>query len=229
MGNPADMPPPRQFSDLDQWHIGKPDIVISMPKPYKLPRDRTRRVHRRPGRSRVQGRHVRHGRRDQARSAGASRSSHHITTNLIEDEDDPTGPVLQRVRAGQERRHLPARLRPSDQGRVEDQFQPAPASVRRGDADVQRLARVEAVPEGRRAEVRGVHAAHGRRRRSRPSGRRDDAQRRLLPAAEAGADLGVPAAHAQPRQGAVHGGDLSRTFAPIRRGPGPRGPRRSAA
>src|SRR5579872_1553975 len=24
-GNPADMPPPRQFSDLDKWHIGKPD------------------------------------------------------------------------------------------------------------------------------------------------------------------------------------------------------------
>jgi hypothetical protein len=33
-GNPKDMPPPRQFSDLDKWHIGKPDIVISMPKPY---------------------------------------------------------------------------------------------------------------------------------------------------------------------------------------------------
>src|SRR5438046_6530921 len=36
MGNPADMPPPRQFSDLDQWHIGKPDLIIRMPKPYKL-------------------------------------------------------------------------------------------------------------------------------------------------------------------------------------------------
>ena len=35
-GNPKDMPPPRQFSDLDKWHIGKPDIVISMPKPYVL-------------------------------------------------------------------------------------------------------------------------------------------------------------------------------------------------
>src|SRR5947209_4168063 len=29
-GNPADMPPPRQFSDVDQWHIGKPDVVVSM-------------------------------------------------------------------------------------------------------------------------------------------------------------------------------------------------------
>src|SRR6185369_14454557 len=33
MGNPADMPKPREFSSLDQWHIGKPDVVISMPKP----------------------------------------------------------------------------------------------------------------------------------------------------------------------------------------------------
>jgi hypothetical protein len=35
-GNPADMPAPRQFSDPDKWHIGTPDFVISMPKPYKL-------------------------------------------------------------------------------------------------------------------------------------------------------------------------------------------------
>src|SRR5438067_4889529 len=25
-GNPADLPPLRQFSDLDKWHIGKPDL-----------------------------------------------------------------------------------------------------------------------------------------------------------------------------------------------------------
>lgn len=35
-GNRADMPPPRQFSDLDKWHIGKPDIIVSMPQPYML-------------------------------------------------------------------------------------------------------------------------------------------------------------------------------------------------
>jgi hypothetical protein len=35
-GNPADMPPPRQFSDMDKWHIGKPDLVVSMSKPYVL-------------------------------------------------------------------------------------------------------------------------------------------------------------------------------------------------
>src|SRR5262249_36113401 len=35
-GRPGDMPPPRQFTDLDKWHIGKPDRVITMPKAYRL-------------------------------------------------------------------------------------------------------------------------------------------------------------------------------------------------
>lgn len=25
-GDPADMPPPREFEDADQWHIGTPDL-----------------------------------------------------------------------------------------------------------------------------------------------------------------------------------------------------------
>src|SRR5262245_39692355 len=37
MGNPADLPPPRKFSDVSQWFIGKPDVIVSMEKPYILP------------------------------------------------------------------------------------------------------------------------------------------------------------------------------------------------
>ena len=33
-GNPADMPPPKQFEDLDKWHIGKPDLIVKMPTKY---------------------------------------------------------------------------------------------------------------------------------------------------------------------------------------------------
>jgi hypothetical protein len=33
-GNPADMPPPRQFADADRWAIGKPDYIVSIPKEY---------------------------------------------------------------------------------------------------------------------------------------------------------------------------------------------------
>ena len=35
-GSPADMPPPLKFTDDDKWHFGRPDIVVSMPKPYVL-------------------------------------------------------------------------------------------------------------------------------------------------------------------------------------------------
>ena len=30
-GNPADMPPPREFDDSGRWHIGKPDLIVTMP------------------------------------------------------------------------------------------------------------------------------------------------------------------------------------------------------
>ncbi|MBI3494185.1 MAG: cytochrome c, partial [Acidobacteria bacterium] len=33
-GNPSDMPPPRQFDDSDRWHIGKPDLIVSMPREF---------------------------------------------------------------------------------------------------------------------------------------------------------------------------------------------------
>ncbi|MBI4888564.1 MAG: cytochrome c [Acidobacteria bacterium] len=31
-GNPADMPPPRQFAANETWQIGEPDVVVSLPK-----------------------------------------------------------------------------------------------------------------------------------------------------------------------------------------------------
>ena len=35
-GNPADMPPPRKFEDSDKWHIGKPDLIVSMPRSFEV-------------------------------------------------------------------------------------------------------------------------------------------------------------------------------------------------
>jgi hypothetical protein len=39
LGNAADMPPARKFEDPRLWHIGngKPDLIVSMPKPYRVP------------------------------------------------------------------------------------------------------------------------------------------------------------------------------------------------
>jgi len=33
LGNPADLPPARQFDDRDVWHIGTPDVVVTLKKP----------------------------------------------------------------------------------------------------------------------------------------------------------------------------------------------------
>jgi hypothetical protein len=35
-GNRADMPPLRQFEDADRWHIGKPDLIVSMPVEFTV-------------------------------------------------------------------------------------------------------------------------------------------------------------------------------------------------
>ena len=37
MGNPAEMPSPRQFEDLEKWHIDSPDLIIQLPKDVIVP------------------------------------------------------------------------------------------------------------------------------------------------------------------------------------------------
>ncbi len=33
-GNPADLPPPVEFDDMDKWHIGEPDWIVPIPEPF---------------------------------------------------------------------------------------------------------------------------------------------------------------------------------------------------
>jgi len=35
-GNAADMPAPKQFDDSDRWHIGKPDLIVEMPRAFEV-------------------------------------------------------------------------------------------------------------------------------------------------------------------------------------------------
>ena len=90
-GNPKDMPPARQFSDLDKWHIGKPDMVVSLPKPYEL---------RAAGPDEFYDVDVDPGfEEDMYISAVETKPEpysfkvvHHATANMIEDEEvDPVG------------------------------------------------------------------------------------------------------------------------------------------
>ncbi len=36
-GNPADMPPPREFAEFDDWQMGEPDLVVALPEPIVVP------------------------------------------------------------------------------------------------------------------------------------------------------------------------------------------------
>ena len=90
-GDPKDMPPARVFSDVDKWHIGKPDMVVSLPKPYELKAngpDEFYDIDVDPGFA-----------EDMYISAVETKPEpysfkvvHHATANMIEDEDaDPVG------------------------------------------------------------------------------------------------------------------------------------------
>jgi hypothetical protein len=90
-GDPARLPPPLQFTDIDKWHIGKPDIVVTLPKAYELKAngpDEFYDVDVDPGFT-----------EDLYISAVETKPEpysfkvvHHATANMIEDEDeDPVG------------------------------------------------------------------------------------------------------------------------------------------
>ncbi|HYM23571.1 MAG TPA: hypothetical protein VEU08_10190 [Vicinamibacterales bacterium] len=90
-GSPRDLPAPRVFTDDDKWHIGKPDIVITMPKAYELRAngpDEFLDVDVDP-----------HFAEDMYIAAVETKPEpysfkviHHATANMIEDEDeDPVG------------------------------------------------------------------------------------------------------------------------------------------
>ena len=95
-GDPADMPAARTFDDSDRWHIGKPDLIVSMPKAFTvkpeaadwwgnfyadsgLTEDRyIKAVEAKP-------------------SAGAARVVHHAVQTLVYDEGgtDPGGVLVE--------------------------------------------------------------------------------------------------------------------------------------
>jgi hypothetical protein len=111
-GSPSDLPPSRQFSDLDKWHIGKPDVVVSMSKPYVLRAkggDEYYDVEVDPGFTEDVYIQALETKPDQG-----FKVVHHCTTNLIEDpEDDPVGLFLNEYAVGKN-----ADIFPSNSGRL---------------------------------------------------------------------------------------------------------------
>jgi hypothetical protein len=101
MGNPADMPPPKQFADHDKWKMGTPDVIIKMPKPYKLAAtgpDNFVDVLVDPGFkedvyvSAIETKPLGNG----------FKVIHHATTQMVEDNGDPTGIFFNEYAIGKE-------------------------------------------------------------------------------------------------------------------------------
>ena len=106
-GSPAEMPPPRVFADVDKWHIGTPDIVVSMPKPYVLHAkggDEYYDIDVDPGFTEdvyVQA--------IETKPDSGFKVVHHCTTNLVEDpEEDPVGLFLNEYAVGKNADIFPA-------------------------------------------------------------------------------------------------------------------------
>ena len=136
MGNPADMPQPRQFSDLDTvvhrqarhrrddgqaLHPSAATVPTTSWTCWSIPGSRktctSMAIETKPADpQKLQGRPSLHDEPRRGSGRGSGRA------------------LPQRVRARQERRRLSTRLRPTDQGGNEDQFQPAPQPARGGDA-----------------------------------------------------------------------------------------------
>ncbi len=111
-GNPADMPPPLKFTDADKWHLGKPDLIVSMPKAYML---------KAKGGDEYFDAEIDPGFTEDMYIAAVETKPdqgykviHHCTTNLIEDpEEDPVGLFLNEYAIGKE-----ADIFPGNSGRL---------------------------------------------------------------------------------------------------------------
>jgi hypothetical protein len=110
-GNPADMPPPPQFTAADKWHIN-PDLVVSMAKPYILHAtggDEYADIDIDPGLT--EDRYIQ---AIETKPDLGYKVVHHATTNLVEDpEEDPIGLFLNEYAIGKS-----ADIFPPDSGRL---------------------------------------------------------------------------------------------------------------
>ena len=90
-GNAAELPVARVFGDVDKWHIGKPDMIVTLPKPYEL---------RANGPDEFYDADIDPGFTEDMYIAAVETKPeaysfkvvHHATANMIEDEEaDPVG------------------------------------------------------------------------------------------------------------------------------------------
>jgi hypothetical protein len=101
-GNPADMPPPREFKGFEHWSIGEPDIVVTLDEPYMLAASGPE----------IPGVNILVDPKftedmyvaaieSKPLDAASFKVVHHFTTNIVEDpDDDPSGLFLNEYALG---------------------------------------------------------------------------------------------------------------------------------
>ena len=92
-GNPDDMPPPRVFDDSDRWHIGKPDLIVSMPQSFTVkPEQADWWGNFYADAGLTEDRYIKAV--EAKPSPGAARVVHHAVQTLVYDEGTDPGGVL---------------------------------------------------------------------------------------------------------------------------------------
>ncbi len=92
-GNPDDMPPARMFDDTDRWHIGKPDLIVSMPTAFTVkPEQADWWGNFYADAGLTEDRYIKAV--EAKPSPGAARVVHHAVQTLVYDEGSDPGGVL---------------------------------------------------------------------------------------------------------------------------------------
>ena len=99
-GNPADAPPPVEFLHPNEWRIGEPDLIVSLPEPFMLPADGPDLfpiIHADSGLT--EDRYIKAV--EVKPDARSQQVVHHLVTYMTEfDEDIPKGGFLNEYAAG---------------------------------------------------------------------------------------------------------------------------------
>jgi hypothetical protein len=92
-GNPADMPKPRTFDDTDQWHMGEPDLIVTLPKDRIVPaKGADQWIDVLVDAGLTQDRYIR---AIEVKPVKGFRVVHHVTTSMKHEDDPDDGDNVQ--------------------------------------------------------------------------------------------------------------------------------------
>jgi hypothetical protein len=98
-GNSADLPPARKFDDADAWHIGKPDLIVSMPVEFTVkPENSDWWGNFQTDSGITEDRYIK-AVETKPSPGGGIKTVHHAVTSLVYD-DGPSGGVLNEYAVG---------------------------------------------------------------------------------------------------------------------------------